>query len=228
MITPAVLATDGDPVTRESPSHKKRTWYRLLARILLGCHNIDEEDSDIKVSLFSGTNHKTKSMGSSRKSTKPLPDAKTNNKKEQRRNIVEPVSTAFADTMTKIKQHNRRRRRRDAVHEESEESIFQDMSEVQRVIAYSWFYDHPEELPERESAATKMATRKPRRIKVQFDLGIWQRARKMPFGLVDGEDLVDGMDPLDAPGFLRKKQRPIDEKPVPETLTFIRTKSNSV
>lgn len=53
------------------------------------------------------------------------------------------------------------------------------MTDVQRTVAFSYYYDHPEELPDRESGAARKAKQKPLRIKVKFDEAIFERKQNM-------------------------------------------------
>lgn len=67
------------------------------------------------------------------------------------------------------------------------------MTDMQRMLAFSYFYDHPEELPDRESGAARRAKQKPLKIKVKFDEAIFERqhcVRPIP---VDELEEVDPM-----------------------------------
>lgn len=67
------------------------------------------------------------------------------------------------------------------------------MTDVQRALAFSYFYDHPEELPDRESGAAKKAKQKPFKIRVKFDEAIFERSKCVrPIPL----DELEGVDPL--------------------------------
>lgn len=59
---------------------------------------------------------------------------------------------------------------------EEESSVFDDLSEFERSLLFSYFYDHPEELPDRgDTSAMRHATEKPLSIKVKFDQNIFER-----------------------------------------------------
>lgn len=74
-----------------------------------------------------------------------------------------------------------------------ESSIFDDMTDIQRALAFTYFYDHPDELPDRDSGAARRARQKPLKIRVQFDEEIFERdgcTRPILF------DELEGIDPL--------------------------------
>lgn len=110
-------------------------------------------------------------MGSYSKSSKAPSIAKARKEKRHRRILHIPIPTQICH----------------------ESSIFDDMNDLQRVLAFSYYYDHPHELPDRESGAAKRARQKPLKIRVKFDVGIFERdgcTRPIPL------DELEGIDPL--------------------------------
>lgn len=113
-------------------------------------------------------------MGSRRKSSKTPSTAKARSKKRHRRILQITVPGQVRD----------------------ESSIFDDMTDMERVLAFSYYYDHPDELPDRESGAARRAKERPAKIRVKFDEAIFERktcARPIP-----DDDLVE-VDPLTPP-----------------------------
>ncbi|KAK4500384.1 hypothetical protein PRZ48_008573 [Zasmidium cellare] len=107
-------------------------------------------------------------MGSSSKSCKTPPTAKARSQKRHRNFLQISVSTSSRN----------------------DTSIFDDMTDMERVLAFSYYYDHPEELPDRESGAARRARQKPLKIKVKFDEAIFERQHcKRPIAWEELEEI---------------------------------------
>ncbi|EME39311.1 hypothetical protein DOTSEDRAFT_38524 [Dothistroma septosporum NZE10] len=68
-------------------------------------------------------------------------------------------------------------------------SIFDSMTVQQRLWALQYFHTHPWELPNRETYLDMH--QEPREIRVQFDLGIWERSLASQRGEVEEVGLLD-------------------------------------
>lgn len=223
MVTPNNDAHHADPLTPSPNSHKKSKWQTSLKVSLLrgSCISAGEYDNQPE------TPHST--MGSSsRSSNKQTLDAKSKNQRDQRRQVGESVPNFIVTAMAKIKGHRRRQRRREEAQEEQEQEsqpcVFEGMTHLERMYAYQYYYDHPEELPDRESDAMRLADQRPKTIRVQFDLGIWQR--ETPLRVVDEDDLYGSVDPLEKRPRVPDVGERLREKRIARSWT--RTRSNSV
>lgn len=214
-------AHHADPLTPPPNSHKKSKWQTSLKVSLLRgcCISAGQYENQPE------TPHST--MGSSsHSSNKQTLDAKSKDQRDQRHRIGESAPNFIITAMAKIKKHKRRQRRREEAQEEQEPQpcVFEGMTPLERMYAYQYYYDHPEELPDRESDAMRMAGQRPKTIKVQFDLGIWER--ETPLRVVDEDDLYGSVDPLEKTPRVPDVGERLREKRIARSWT--RTRSNSV
>lgn len=214
-------AHHADPLTPSPNSHKKSKWQTSLKVSLLrgSCISVGEYENQLE------TPHST--MGSSsRSSNKQTLDAKSKNQRDQHHRIGESVPNFIVTAMAKIKKRERHQRRREEAQEEQEPQpcVFEGMTPLERMYAYQYYYDHPEELPNRQSDAMRMAGQRPKTIRVQFDLGIWER--ETPLRVVDEDDLYGSVDPLEKRPRAPDVGERLRERRIARSWT--RTTSNSV